>query len=129
MSNQYDIFWENHAVGTAQITQHGLYSKIYCKCQLQAEGIHKVVVGSGNDQINLGTLLREGAFYCLTTTIVTKRLQTVDLVFSLISKKKPEKRIFIPIQIDIPFAHISDLNKACFEKRGETIGISLEKLQ
>lgn len=129
MSNRYDIFWENRAVGEALITQNGLYSKIYCRCITETEGIYKVTVGSGNNQMNLGTLLREGKYYCLDTTIAAKRLQTVDLSFSLVSKDKPENRIFIPVQIDIPFEYISALKNAYFEKRGETVGICLEKLQ
>ncbi len=90
MENNYEIYMGNDPVGKACLAKEGLYWKISCRCQLPQEGMHRVIIKTGKENVNLGILVPEGDSFCLTTRVAMKRLEEGNPMFLIKPKQQPQ---------------------------------------
>ncbi len=124
MNDKYDITMANEVVGTATLTQEGLYWKICCQCELSGEVPYQVIA-MGDEEINLGLLVREKNDLCLTKRIPMKRFGNVQPSFVARPRTPKTQRNFHPIVPEEPFSYIEKLKDAFLEEKNGQLGITL----
>ncbi len=122
MNQEYDVFMGSKAVGSARLEKQGLYWKIRCSCLLSGEVTHKVLVRSGEQEIDLGILVPEGERFVLTTRVAMKHLPQ-EPTFSVKPRRPKPQTVFQPIVPDEPFGYIEELSQAYLETKGNQVGI------
>ena len=106
----YQIFWNETAVGTADVTKEGLYYRFACTCRPVGEGIHKILVSDGYTQRNLGICVPVGRDFVLNTKIPAKSLCIEKLTFRIVPKE--EEGFWIPVEEGMAFEYVDKLNSA-----------------
>ncbi len=123
--SEYQIHMGNEVIGTAQITREGLYYSVVCLCKLPEKAMYRLMVSCEATQLDLGILLLEGDVYTLKTKLPCKRLGEGAPVFRVVTHSDAEKRQFVPISSDIPFNHISRLERAQLQIVDGSVGVLL----
>ena len=109
----YSIFDNGTQVGTAEVTREGLYYLFRCSCAPRGEGIHRIVVNDGENQVDLGICVPDSGKFVLRTRIPVKRLTGDIFSFSVAPEKKVS--INIPVQSEMVFDQLDKLNAARLE--------------
>ncbi len=121
MHSEYPIFLASNRVGTAAVSRCGLYYRIQCVCSGLTDGPHRVSVHCAEAQADLGICVPVGEQHCIDTRIPVKRLGEGDMHFYLVQKKQ-----FVPVYEDKPFAHIQDILTAHFAVVDAQPGIMIQ---
>ncbi len=124
MKTSFDITMGDQVVGTASVIREGLYWKICCRCQLSGE-IACQVIAIGEEEINLGLLVREKDDFCLTKRVPMKRFGDIQPCFVVKPRTPKTQRSFYPIVPEEPFSYIEKLKDAFLEEKGGEVGITL----
>lgn len=103
MQGKYEVTYEGQAVGTVELTREGLYYRVYCRCRVPDNAIHRLYAGGEK----IGVLMPDRGELVLDTKVAAKRLMDGS-AFSL-----DESRLeFIPIRPGEPFSHLDKIREA-----------------
>ena len=120
MTGTYRVTLDNINVGTATVTQQGLYYRITCRCAFNEKGFYCISVQSGEHREYLGVCVPEGDSYILDKSIPIKRFPEKKLFFYASRKKKNSDRTFIPVKTGGDFSGLTELMNGKFESsKGE----------
>ena len=123
MTECYDVFLGNLAVGKVYADRQGLYCRFRCRCHVAGGSICSLAVLCANEEIHLGILVPAGDAFVLETRIPVKRLPEGEFRFVLLPRHRELEGKFIPLSPQEPFAYLSRLKDAYLEKRDGSIGI------
>ena len=122
----YGVFFGDKSVGTAQVTEQGLYYHVVCRCSLSGEVMYRLEVSCEEKRENLGVLVPGESGFGLDTRFPISRVGRGELSFRLLPRHDPlQGRLFVPITPEEPFAYLSRLKDAFLEiqegKKGASI--------
>lgn len=126
LENNYVVWFGSNPVGRVQVFCQGLYYRILCRCELSGDVMCRLEVSSGENRQNLGIVVPMGSGFGLDTKLPIKRVGQGTLAFQLIAQNENEKRQFIPISPEEPFAYLSRVKSAYLVKRNGAAGIAVE---
>ena len=84
----FDIFMDDKIVGSAEAERKGLYYQFTCTCKPPDNGIYRVWVSDGSEDIDLGICVPEGTAYTLRKQIPAKMLHGKEFHFTLLPKDR-----------------------------------------
>lgn len=105
----YPVMLGNAQVGKVQLRKEGLYYRIFCRCQVSADGMFRL---EANNE-NLGTIIPTDNGFGLETRIPVKRLGNGEMRFRLVPKHDslaPGR--LIPIRPEEPFTYLEGLKNS-----------------
>ena len=123
MTECYDVFLGNGAVGKAYVDSQGLYYRFRCRCQVAGGSICALAVRCGEEEIHLGILVPGGDAFVLETKVAAKRFPKGVFRFLLVPKHRRLEGKFVPISPQEPFAYLSRLKHAYLQKRDGRVGV------
>lgn len=114
---EHPIYSGSEEIGTACMTQEGLYYKIKCRCTLTGEIIYKVMI-TGNDFCeDLGVCVPMDGSFGVCTRIPVKRIAGKQIHFCAVPRhKKVVQKTFAVVE-GSPFAYIAKLEEAFLVKK------------
>lgn len=123
MQMEYGIYLGSECVGTAYVTQEGLFYRIRCQCQLTGTVPCRITV-SGEAEVDLGICvpMREGIG--IETSIPMKRVGKGPLQFCIAPKKRVKTEMFVALSPEEPFGYIQRLKNAYMSRVNGQVGIS-----
>ncbi len=115
----FEIYDKENCVGSAQIQQEGMYYRICCTCKIPKDGIHRIIVSDGENEVDLGICVPSGGKFMLTSRIPMKRLKGESRIFQLVkqgerSTNAVEKKE-VPVEAGNPFLNLDELENAYFK--------------
>lgn len=126
MVGNYGVFFGNQQVGKVQVQRQGLYYRFICRCRLSGEGMYRLFISCGGDQVSLGIVVPMGDGFGLETRLPVKRFREGEPEFSLIPKQEAAVGQFAPIIPEEPFAYIERLKSSFLVRKYGQMGIMLE---
>lgn len=115
----FEIFDKKTCVGSAQIQQEGMYYRICCTCKIPKDGIHRIIVSDGENEVDLGICVPSGEKFMLTSRIPMKRLKGESRTFQLVkqgeSRTNAEEKREVPVAAGKPFPNLDELENAYFK--------------
>ena len=127
MLKTYELYLNEHIVGSVYMEKSGLYWQITCKCNLPGTGIYRVRVLSNTTQTDLGICVPLDSCFGIKTRIPAKYLGEGELSFLVVSQEQEKNNQFIPIDSQRPFDHISRLRNAYLAYRDGIQGIVISE--
>ena len=124
MFGLYDIFRNQEKIGKAEVTREGLYYRFRCCCGLPEGEIHRILIRCGDKTENLGIPIPGGDGFWLSVRLPMSRFPDVEPVFYAVSK---EERRWVPVQSDIPFSYLSQLENAVLGENNGEMGIFISE--
>ncbi len=115
---EYPIYSGSEMIGTACITQEGLYYKIRCRCCLSGEVIYKVMITGADFCEDLGVCVPVDGGFGLCTRIPVKRIAEKQLHFCAVPRHKKGMQKTFAVVEGSPFAYIAKLEKAFLVRKG-----------
>ncbi len=112
MLQSYPILSGTQTIGTAYVTQEGLYYRICCKCQLTGEVIYKIVINGHNFSEDLGVCVPTDGAFGVCTRIPTKRIRGDEFVFLAVPRHQKMNIKRVVVVEGSPFAYLSLLESA-----------------
>lgn len=110
----YQISNGEQIIGVAQVSQEGLYYKIFCRCKLPMNGIHRVYVSNNGVERDLGICVPNGEEFILEKKVPIKHIGQGELKF-LAGKKSGKERVNkVPICRDKPFGAMKAIRRGRF---------------
>lgn len=126
----YQIIHNDSIVGSAEMTREGLFYRICCTCKITEEGIHRIKVCDGEDEVDLGICVPRDDVFGLTSRVPVKAFKGECPVFHLIkqgqNKTKTEEKEKIPVASGKPFPSIEQLENAYFMNCGGNPAIVID---
>ena len=114
----YQIFHNDSVVGFAQMTREGLFYRICCTCKITEEGIHRIKICDGENQVDLGICVPKDDRFVLTSRVPVRALGGESPAFQLVKQRKnepeTEEKTVIPVESGKPFPLIEQLENAFF---------------
>ena len=125
MLREYEIYLGNDCVGTAHVTQEGLYYRICCQCQLTGTDPYRITV-SGDTDVDLGICVPMGDGFGIETSIPVKRVGKGALNFCAVPKNRINREFFVALSPEEPFGYIQRLKKAYLSRQNGQVGLSFK---
>ena len=121
MEGTYEVNKNGQVVGRATVTREGMYYQIRCRCDLNEEGMFRLVIDFEDDRIDLGILVPDGKGFGLQTRINTKTLGQGSPAFSILPRRESIQHTVIKLCPEEPFRYLSRLEDAFLAKRNGEI--------
>ena len=80
----YEIIFGNKTVGNATVKKEGLYYKITCVCNPPSRKLHRITVGNGTTEIDLGICVPDENGFTLSARVPIKQLLGDNFLFSMV---------------------------------------------
>lgn len=129
METFYSITRKGKDCGKVSVKQQGLYYHFQCRCTVDSDDIHRLVLSCGDIQENLGILVPYEGSFVLTTKIPIKQIKEGNWSFQIIPKRNIPDNHFIPISPEEPFAYVSRLKESFLVYQNGQPGIQIAKMQ
>ena len=129
MEGTYPVLFGQAAVGKVQVQKSGLYFRFFCRCQMTGDVVCRLIVSCGGKQENLGVLVPVEDGFGSEKSIPCKRLGEGVPEFRLVPRHEIAMGTFIPISPEEPFAYISRLKDAYFERRYGQAGVVIPDMK
>ena len=113
----YDIIYGNETVGSAVVTQEGLYYNILCRCALSEPSLYRIFAIMENTNVDLGICLLMGKEYFLKKKVPKKMFGSGIIHFCVRLKDDYNSPNAYQVVEGEPFKHIDKLGKAHLEIR------------
>ena len=123
MTECYDVFLGQQAVGKVYVDRQGLYCRFRCRCQVAGGTICALAVRCAEDEIHLGIPVPAGDAFTLETRVPAKRFPDGKFRFVLLPRHGEMKGKFVPLSPQEPFAYISRLKHGYLENREGRVGV------
>lgn len=120
---QYSVTYKEKVVGTARVTQAGLYYHIECSCQRPVEGMLRLIVCCEKAETDLGIGIPQNNNLQWNTNVAKKHIGSGTLKFILSTEKTPLR--FIAIDPHKPFVEICRLEEAKYYEDQERVGVMI----
>ena len=127
MVGSYAILQGTDKVGTAVVTQEGLYYRISCRCRYGGEPMRRIFMNLGDQQLDLGVCVPVDGQFGLEKRIPRKNLVSGTPQFRLMPKYRRTDRLFVPVYPEEPFAYMAKLKDAFLEIREGQIGVLIKE--
>ncbi len=129
MEGIYPVGFGQAQVGKVEVRKQGLYYRFFCRCQISGDVVCRLVVSCGGKQENLGVVVPLEEGFGLEKTVPCKRLGEGEPEFQLVPRRERSMGTFVPISPEEPFAYISRLKDAYFEKRYGQPGVVIPDMK
>ena len=129
MEGIYPVGFGQTLVGKVEVRKQGLYYRFFCRCQMSGDVVCRLMVSCGGKQENLGVLVPVKDGFSLGKLVPCKRFGQGKPEFQLVPRHEPSTGTFIPIHPEEPFAYITRLKDAYFERRYGQAGIVLADMK
>ena len=120
---QYEVMFQDNAVGMAQIFKEGLYYRIVCRVMMEQPGYYRLILRCEDNEFDLGLCVPDGKALYLNKTIPIKRLVGDISGFSLTHGIQHSHDDFVILNSQKPFSELSRLSDGKFTKRNGIPGI------
>lgn len=117
MRCNFDVTYAGQTVGRVELEREGLYVRLWCRCRVQDNEIHRLYAGGER----IGVLIPENGELVLETKVAAKRLKE-GCSFSLEDNGKR----FIPIHPGEAFGYLGKLRLSKLSFREGEPGIFLD---
>ena len=108
----FPIINDSGICGRASIFPEGLYCRIRCKCEAFIKKPCRIILHTGERTIDLGTCLKSGGAFIISTRIPRKMINMEDVRFIVELKDKAQVKDFVQIDTEKPFPHLDRLEEA-----------------
>lgn len=112
MRNCYEIFLADQPIGTAEVTQEGLYYRFWCCCQLSGEVMYQIKVVCEGRESSLGVCVPLYGGFGVETKVAIKKIGKGEMRFYVTPRHFDLQGKFVPISADAPFVYIEKLENA-----------------
>lgn len=129
MEGMYPVGFGQARVGKVEVRKQGLYYRFFCRCQISGDVVCRLVVSCGGKQENLGVVVPLEEGFGLEKTVPCKRLGEGEPEFQLVPRRERSMGTFVPISPEEPFAYISRLKDAYFERRYGQPGVVIPDMK
>ena len=120
----FEIRMGNTVVGSADISQQGLYYHIKCTCHLPNDQMYRMLMRCGDVHKDLGICVPEGNVFRVFTRIPVKNFKGKDFTFEIVCGTKGE---YI-ISNNTPFGHLDKLESARLQNTNGQIKIVIDSV-
>ena len=128
--SEYQVQYYGRQVGTAEITQQGLYHQIACKLSLPYDAIYRVYVSGSGKQLELGVCVPDGEYFVLNKRVPGKRLIGFGKLSVFVDDDKVSAaKNRIPVSNSEPFEQLHKLRNGRFQWDGGAGFIILESVE
>lgn len=129
MCDSYEITLGNQTIGTAQVSQEGLYYRFYCRCSLTEEIMYRLKMMCGDNEYDLGILVPVEEGFGINTKLPAKTVGKGILSFYVQPRHPQLTGHFIPIRADEPFAYLDKLQRAYLDVQDGIVGVIIEETE
>lgn len=129
MEGIYPVFFGQAQVGKVEVRKQGLYYRFFCRCSMTGDVVCRLVVSCGGKQENLGVPVPGEDGFGLEKAVPCKRFGAGEPEFFLLPCHEMSIGTFIPICPEEPFAYISRLKDAYFERRYGQAGVVIPDMK
>ena len=126
MTESYDVFLGQQAVGKVYTDRQGLYYRFRCRCQVAGGTICALTARCADEEIHLGIPVPAGDAFTLETRVPVKRFPEGEFRFVLLPRHGEMKGEFIPLSPQEPFTYLTQLKHAYLQKRDGRLGIVID---
>lgn len=119
----FSVYWKDRVCGKAEVKEHGLYCRIYCKCDMPTQQPCKILLQTEGKCIDLGTCIRVGSKYVIDTKIPLKNIDPKTMQFTMCLKAAKAAGGFVPVEDDRPFPFIHKLEKGRMVLQNGQVGV------
>ncbi len=127
VDGNYPVYLENKVIGSVRVRQKGLYLLLECRCQLPAIERYQILAVSGSQRENLGLCIPMEDCFGIRTRIPAKRLQIEGLSFYAEPKEKREQGFFVPLDPQLPFEYLPQLQNARLGSKEGQVGVYISR--
>lgn len=130
MREDYEVTLGGKSVGRLQLERQGLYYRVICRCNLSGEVMYRLEASGKKGKANLGILVPCESGFGVETRFPISAVGGEGLAFTLQPKHDSlEKRKFVPISPEEPFAYLARLKESFLEIRQGQMGASIPQNQ
>lgn len=126
MEGNYTVSFGGRDIGKVQVRKEGLYYRFYCRCQLSADVVCRLVATCGDKQESLGILVPMGDGFGVETRLAAKRLGEGMPEFHVVPNKVVMPGRFIPLRPEEPFTYLERLKDAYLACQEGQIGVVIK---
>ena len=123
----YNVFFEEKAVGTAHISEDGLYIRIAATCSGIPEDFYHLYINAGPKRFDLGVCLYKNGKYIWNKKIPQKGIIIGDANFLLQASQVLDESEFISIDPNVPFPYFTKIKLCTYIDRLGQKGIYIKK--
>ena len=125
MEGTWKVYLDGQVVGSCALEHRGLYCEIACRCSHVAEGICRLMLHCGEEELDLGVLIPGSGGFVLERRIPVKRLPKGQPRFSVVAQQRREEGTFVPVHMGEAFEYLSKLENARLARRDGEVGLLL----
>ncbi len=125
MCDEYAIYMATERVGTAYVTNEGLFYRIRCLCQLTGT-VPCRITASGEGEVDLGVCVPMDDGFGIKTRVPMKKLGRCELRFCVQPKHRVRTDLFIALSPEEPFRYIQRLRDAYMSFKNGQVGLSFK---
>lgn len=127
MNEQYCIYLGSEAVGTVKVSRTGLYYRMNCCCNIEAQSMFDLFVSCGKSHRKLGICIPKDGCLCLDTKVPVKEFEGESMQFylKLRNPKKTEK--VLPVDPKEPFEYLEKLEDAYLSEENGILGLAFKE--
>ena len=122
--DQYDVYFEDKAVGTVTMEKNGLYMQIQCVCNSVPTGFYTLILSSDKEIINLGLLLPVKDGFGVNTCLPAARIGSRNR-FHIFNSKKNNRKC-VAADPTVPFKYLSDILNLKVQLDGKQLWILVD---
>ena len=129
MEGIYPVFFGQAQAGKVEVRKQGLYYRFFCRCSMSGDVVCCLVVSCGGKQESIGVLVPGEEGFGLEKSVPCKRFGVGEPEFQLVPRHEASGGTFVPICPEEPFAYISRLKNAYFERRYGQAGVVIPDMK
>ena len=127
MEGTWNVLYHDRPVGTCTLERQGLYWRIICRCRTGIDGICRLILNCGRDDVDLGVLVPLNGSFGLEKRIPVKRLPEGEPHLYLRSDADSSD-VFVPVRSGESFGYLSRLEGSRYTRRNGEAGVLLLKV-
>lgn len=117
----FDIRYDHKIVGTATVTQNGLYYTICCRCTLPNQGLHRILIQSGDKQTDIGICVPIDGMYGMNTSVAARNVDINAIDFILVPQGHIHSAESVSLDPEKPFAYLHALESMRLSADGRSL--------
>lgn len=122
MEETWNVLYHDRPVGVCTMERQGLYWRIICRCSTGIDGICRLIINCGGDDVDLGVLVPLNGSFGLEKRIPVKRLPEGEPRL-FIRNDADLSEVFVPVRSGESFSLLSRLEGSRYVRRNGEAGV------
>lgn len=129
LEGKYDVLLNEKVIGTADVHKEGLYYVFQCLCNLPDKEMYQIRLSCDGQEFSLGTCVPILGKFGIKTRVPIKKFNKGTPIFSAVTKRVEQNNWFIPVDKEVPFLYLAQLDSAYFDVQGGIAGVCIKPNQ